>query len=230
MTVAPSPTRSASVHLPVSLAFSAGFVDTLGFIALFGFFTAHVTGNFVLLGAALVQPHHGVIAKLLALPVFIASVAATRIYERSLIRRKLNVAPRLLTAEFLCLLAFTALGLLATPLTDADALIATVVALSGVVAMSIQNAMSRTVFTTLSPTTVMTGNVTQLVIDGVDLVAGVHDEAAQAIRSRMGRFWPPVVAFAAGAAAGAAGFAIAGFAALALPTVLVFVLAVQAGR
>ncbi|AXU43977.1 hypothetical protein C6W84_3290 [Acinetobacter baumannii] len=30
-------------------------IDTIGFIALFGFFTAHVTGNLVLAGAALVK-------------------------------------------------------------------------------------------------------------------------------------------------------------------------------
>jgi hypothetical protein len=47
----------------VSLGFLAGDVDTLGFIALFGLFTAHVTGNFILIGAALLVP----IAILLAL-------------------------------------------------------------------------------------------------------------------------------------------------------------------
>ncbi len=31
------------------LAFTSGFVDTLTFIALFGLFAAHVTGNFVLI-------------------------------------------------------------------------------------------------------------------------------------------------------------------------------------
>jgi len=38
------------------LVFSAGFVDTVAFIALFGLFTAHVTGNFVLIGSELAHP------------------------------------------------------------------------------------------------------------------------------------------------------------------------------
>jgi uncharacterized membrane protein YoaK (UPF0700 family) len=61
--------------IPGLLSFNAGFVDTAGFAALQGFFTAHVTGNFVTLGAALVFGAHGIIAKLVALPEFILVVA-----------------------------------------------------------------------------------------------------------------------------------------------------------
>jgi hypothetical protein len=75
MTVSPVTSRS----LPIALAFVAGFVDTCGFVALAGLFSAHVTGNFVLLGASLVLPHAGELAKLLALPVFVVAVAATRV-------------------------------------------------------------------------------------------------------------------------------------------------------
>jgi uncharacterized membrane protein YoaK (UPF0700 family) len=40
--------------LALLLSLNAGFVDTAGFLALQGLFTAHVTGNFVTLGASLV--------------------------------------------------------------------------------------------------------------------------------------------------------------------------------
>lgn len=39
--------------IAIILAFLAGFVDTAAFIHMSGLFVAHVTGNFVLLGAAL---------------------------------------------------------------------------------------------------------------------------------------------------------------------------------
>jgi uncharacterized membrane protein YoaK (UPF0700 family) len=60
------------------LSFNGGFVDAAGFIGLQGLFTAHVTGNFVTLGAALVFGTKGVVAKLIALPEFIGVVAIAR--------------------------------------------------------------------------------------------------------------------------------------------------------
>eukprot|EP01042_Synura_sphagnicola_P010850 gene10850-13895_t len=61
-----------------AMSFLAGYVDTLGFVALFGLFTAHVTGNFVLIGSELAHPSHGVLIKFVAFPAFILSVAFTR--------------------------------------------------------------------------------------------------------------------------------------------------------
>jgi uncharacterized membrane protein YoaK (UPF0700 family) len=40
--------------LPVLLSVNGGYVDSAGFLALQGLFSAHVTGNFVTLGASVV--------------------------------------------------------------------------------------------------------------------------------------------------------------------------------
>ncbi len=73
--------------VPLLLSVNAGYVDTAGFLALQGLFTAHVTGNFVTLGAALALGTSGAVAKLLALPVFCAVVIATRLTGTLLSRR-----------------------------------------------------------------------------------------------------------------------------------------------
>src|SRR5246500_2490493 len=68
-------TRAA---LPLVLSFNAGYVDTAGFLTLQGLFTAHVTGNFVTLGASLLMGTSGSVSKLLALVVFCIVVLAVR--------------------------------------------------------------------------------------------------------------------------------------------------------
>lgn len=192
------------------LAFTAGAVDTLGFIALFGLFSAHVTGNFVLIGAALTHDAAGLIGKLLALPVFIAGVALTRLY----LLRHAAGGRWVLVAQVGLLALCMAAGLLAVPFSHPGSPAAILVGLLAVAPMAVQNAASRTLFASLAPTTVMTGNVTQIVIDLVDLAKGQGGAEA---RGRLRKFVPAVLAFAAGALAGAFGFLHHGFWALGAP-------------
>src|ERR1700742_1126982 len=77
--------------VPLLLSLNAGFVDTAGFLALQGLFTAHVTGNFVTLGAALVLGTSGALANLLALPVFCMVVVASRMFSFALPRMGLPI-------------------------------------------------------------------------------------------------------------------------------------------
>lgn len=223
----PAPPRAAAIA-PLR-AFTAGFVDTTGFIALFGLFTAHVTGNFVLIGASIAEFHDGIVAKLLALPVFIAAVALAHLFVIRQQRRQKDAAPILMLAEMLFLAAFMAAGIAASPFLDADAPVTIATGMLGVTAMAIQNAGARTVFASLSPTTVMTGNVTQIVIDLVDLSLspGKVPEAA----ARLKKMIPPVITFALGALAGALTYLQIGFWCLLVPitAVAIGLVALQRG-
>lgn len=81
----------------VLLSAVAGYVDTAGFLALFGLFTAHITGDLVTAGTTLTdQLKMGAGTRLVMIPIFMISVAATTIFAR-VMRRKGNatLAPML---------------------------------------------------------------------------------------------------------------------------------------
>jgi uncharacterized membrane protein YoaK (UPF0700 family) len=202
----------------VLAAFAAGFIDTVGFVGLFGLFTAHVTGNFVLIGAAIVTHHTGIVAKLLALPVFITAVAVTSVLIRRGRGNRRLAMGYVLFGQAMLLMTFMAAGLLLGPFRNGDQPAAILMGMVGVVAMAVQNAAARLLFSHMSPTTVMTGNVTQIVIDVVDLLHGPSAEA----KARVAKMLPPVAAFALGAIGGGLGFFVLGFWAVAIAVLAVF--------
>ncbi len=218
----PSVNAGHDARIAIGLSFVAGFVDTVGFVALFGLFTAHVTGNFVLIGAELAQASGSVLLKLLVFPAFILAVALTRVIVLWLEARHRPPIPALLWLQAALLCGFMLSGMAATPIHSAAEPLALAAGLLAATAMGIQNAAARIVFTTLTPTTVMTGNVTQLVIDAVDLARGVTDPALKA-RSR--KFVLPIVTFAIGSIGGAFAYVYGGFMALALPVLVLVGLA-----
>jgi len=217
---APAPKRSDL--LSVGLAFIAGYVDTVGFVALFGLFTAHVTGNFVLIGSVLARSSGSVLLKLLVFPAFIAAVALTRLIVLWIERKHRDALIPLLLLQFALLGGFAVLGFVASPIGGAEETLAIWAGISGAAAMGVQNAAARLVLPSLAPTTVMTGNVTQLVIDGVDLARGAGDAAT---RTRSAKFFWPIVAFAGGAIGGGFGVVHVGFVALSVPMLVLLVLA-----
>src|ERR671935_45027 len=62
--------------LPAVLSTTAGAVDVIGFLALGGLFTAHITGNVVVVAAHYVTGGFGAVGPLLAVPVFVAVLGA----------------------------------------------------------------------------------------------------------------------------------------------------------
>lgn len=175
------------------LSFNAGFVDAASFLGLQGLFTAHVTGNFVTLGAALVMGSHGIVNKVLALPEFIMVVALARIAGAALCVRKAPVLRVFLIAEVVLLAAFFAFAVGFGPFADADLPVALLTGFFGVAAMALQNAFQRVHLASEPPTTIMTGNTTQATIDAVDLLMGATtvqaDTRVRFVRVALGIVW-----------------------------------------
>ena len=209
------------------LSFNGGFVDTAGFLGLQGLFTAHVTGNFVTLGAALVHGSHGIIGKLLALPAFILVIALARLAGAALRRMKAPVLRILLSVEVMLLAAYFALAASFGPFDDADTPLALLTGFAGIAAMALQNAVQRVHLASAPPTTIMTGNTTQATIDFVDLISGADKEHAASIRARFTRTAMSIVYFAAGCALSALLFWLYGWWCLAVPVVVGAIAAVM---
>lgn len=199
------------------LSFNGGFVDTAGFIGLQGLFVAHVTGNFVTLGAALVFGSKGVIAKLIALPEFICVIAVARLVDTALTARGLPTLRIMLAAKVLFLLAFFVTAVTLGPFPDTDSPSALVTGFAGIAAMAIQNAAQRVHLAHLPPTTLMTGNTTQATLDVVDLLAGLSGEQRAVVRGRFLRMFRSLAGFMAGCAAAAFLYAWFGFWCLCVP-------------
>lgn len=206
---------------PALLAASGGAIDTISFITLFGLFTAHVTGNLVVAGAALATNSEGILSKLLAIPVFMLAVAIVTL----VIKRRKIITPRFLgglfVVEILLLLLFGLLGLLWQPFVGADSATALITGMAGVMAMGVRNATTRLLLPTTSPSTMMTGNVTQLTIDVVNWCQAPNREN----RAKIKKSGASVLGFLLGAGLGALGYILAGFYSVLIPVVLVAIVA-----
>src|SRR5262245_19282364 len=202
------------------LSFNGGFVDTVGFLGLSGLFVAHVTGNFVTLGAALVLGSHGILNKVLALPEFIAVIAVARLAGGALRRRGMPVLRIMLGAEVVLLAAFFLLAVAFGPFEDADRPLALLTGFAGIAAMALQNALQRVHLANLPPTTLMTGSTTQATLDAVDLLAGLAPDEESTVRTRFSRMAMSIVLFAAGCAAAALLYWLVGFWSLAVAVLI----------
>ncbi|WP_321931393.1 YoaK family protein [Paraburkholderia guartelaensis] len=212
------------------LAAIAGYVDTLSFVALFGLFTAHVTGNFVLIGAEAAGVGQGVFMKLMAFPAFVAGVVISSLLVKSAEPVTPNRAACVLYAiQAALMLAFCLAGVGVSHAMHADSTPVIVCGMIGAAAMGVQNAHGRIVTGPGVPNTVMTGNVTQVVLDTIDILSPQMPTDARALaRTRLGKMLPTILAFAVGAILGALAYRHAGFWALLLPCVALLWLALKA--
>lgn len=146
------------------LSFTAGSTDTLGFALLYQIFTAHVTGNFVLIGSSIAQPENTdqlLWGQLSVLPIFFIAITVASLF----IPAEINVktARKFLMIQSLCLILFCLLGLNING--NINNLKAIFIVTPAIIAMALQNMYSKFLYTDLPFTTVMTGNMTKLAMD-----------------------------------------------------------------
>src|SRR6202162_1893029 len=214
-----APPRPTVTPLPLLLSLNAGFVDTAGFLALQGLFTAHVTGNFVTLGASLVLGTSGAVAKLLALAVFCVVVIAIRLLSSAPLRRKLPALRIILSLKVVLLIAGAALAIHFGPFGNGDAWQAVFTGLVLVAAMAIQNAVHRIHLGSSPPSTLMTGTTTQIMIDLADKMYPRAGEKGQSVWG-LAQMSTTVLVFAIGCGAAALLYTRLGVWCFVLPPIL----------
>jgi uncharacterized membrane protein YoaK (UPF0700 family) len=204
--------------LPTLLSVIAGSVDAIGFLGLGGLFTAHVTGNLVILAAHLVSGGEAPVAPMLSVPVFMVALGVTRLLVGGLERIGFASLRPLLLLQLLLLAGFLALCASDGPHIDSDAPNAILAGMLGVSAMAVQNALVQVSLKGAPSTAVMTTNITRFMMDVGEVMFGREPAGVAQARSRAMRTWPAIIGFAVGCGLGAACEAAIGLRSLALPT------------
>jgi len=214
---APSELARFERRLPVMLSTLAGLVDVIGYLNL-GIFTAHVTGNLVVIAAVPVRRGALNISQVLAVPVFAAAVGVVWLIARALGRRGSALARPLLSIQFLLLSCVFTLSVVLNPATNQHSLSAIVVAMIAVAAMACQFALLRLAVPGAPSTAVMTGNLTNAVLALMDSLSS--RPLTNGSEERLKKSAKDVVGFCAGCIAGAATVSLLGAWAWSIPVAL----------
>src|SRR5712675_2406146 len=177
--------------LPTVLSIIAGSADAIGFLGLGGLFTAHVTGNLVILAAHLASGSGAPVAPMLSVPVFVAALGLTRLLAGAVERIGFASLRPLLLLQLLLLVGFLVLCVSAGPRIDPDAPIAILAGMLGVSAMAVQNALVQVSLKGAPSTAVMTTNITRFMMDVGGVMFGHEAGEVAKARSRVKSSWPP---------------------------------------
>jgi len=205
-------------RLPPLLSVIAGMVDLIGFFTL-GSFTAHVTGNLVVAAAAAVRGGPWNLAQALAIPVFMAAVAAAWLIARASSRHGLALTRLLLVIQFLLLLVVLAFSVATAPSTNPHGLMAGIAVMIAVCAMAFQYALMRLALPKVVSTAVMTGNLTNTVLSLMELLSP-RQHLMTVDRGRLKRSLRLLIGFLVGCLVAAVAISMLGDWAWSIPTVL----------
>jgi uncharacterized membrane protein YoaK (UPF0700 family) len=189
----PTPSIESSLGarlLPTVLSIIAGSVDAIGFLGLGGLFTAHVTGNLVILAAHLASGSGAPVAPMLSVPVFVAALGLTRLLAGAVERIGFASLRPLLLLQFLLLAGFFVLCASAGPRIGPDTTKAILAGMLGVSAMAVQSALVQISLKGAPSTAVMTTNITRFMMDVGDVILARRPADVAKARDRAMRTWP----------------------------------------
>ena len=206
--------------LTAVLSLTAGSLDVITYLGLGGLFTAHITGNLVILAAHLAGGGAAQLAPMLSVPVFMLMLGLTRILAGGLEAIGYCSLGPLLLLQFLLLAAFLVLAVAGNLSVDTATIAATFGGMLGVSAMAVQNALVQVSLKGAPGTAVMTTNIARFTLDiGTVLLRVGRDEIATA-RDRASKTWPSIVGFTVGCGFGALCESQLDLRSLVLPTTL----------
>jgi uncharacterized membrane protein YoaK (UPF0700 family) len=204
--------------LPPLLSVIAGMVDVIGYLSL-GLFTAHITGNLVVIAALMVRGGPPHMAQILAVPVFVVAVGIVWCVAKALRRRGSALARPLLLIQFLLLACTLIFSVIYKPDAIPHGSTAVVTAMIAVSAMGCQFALLRLAMPDAPSTAVMTGNLTNTTLSLLDMFSRT-DPLTEGDSARLKKSLTALVGFFAGCIAGAGAVSWLGDWAWAPPVVL----------
>lgn len=200
----------------------AGVTDVTSWLLLGGFFSAHVTGNLVVIAADVVQGTVPDLASVLAIPVFIIATLCATLIARRMGAQTVATPRTLLGAQAILLIAAAVLSFTTQASAHPRSGIAVLIGMCAVCAMAAQNAYLHLVPDRALSTAVMTGNLVAATIALTDIAR--TRGADSAARQRWSQTWPLLAGFIGGCLVGAAGATIFGDHAAVLPALLALAL------
>ncbi len=204
--------------LPTSLSVVAGMVDVAGYMSLGHVFTAHITGNLVVIAADFVSHTPINPVQVIAIPVFVLAVAAVWLLASAWGRDRSHLLTLLLTLHFVLLAGVLLCGVTTHSFSSPDDFTSGLTAMIAISAMACQFALPRLALPETPSTAVMTGNLTNAVLALLDLFAAKPITAAA--RSKLLHSVYLIAGFVIGCLVAAAGLPLLGDWIWSLPTIL----------
>lgn len=204
MDAAPAVTPSESVLFPAFLGFLAGLVDVTSWLLLGGLFTAHITGNLVVIAANVFDGRDLHFAQVLAVPVFILVVAFLGRHVRRTGMATTRMVPLFLALQTVLLVVAAVFAIWSLPSHEPKGWAAMLVAMLAVAAMATQNTLLHVSRAHAPTTAVMTGNAVACTLALVTMATKgpdwQKDHAAALAQWRA--TWPIAVGFLSGCVIG----------------------------